>query len=142
MYKLGVPTYEYKVKMLARNDSRVLCIPGTYEMKSIMQQSYCMLSYYTIPHANLSMAEAIVLGLPAVAADTEEAREYSLDGRMACLFRMNDIDSFERAVRGLLADDSRLRASLASEDRKIVEEMFSPAKNISVLNTFLSGLVS
>lgn len=142
LYRLGIPTYEYKVKMLARNDPRVVCIPGTYNVKSIMEQTWCMLSYYTIPHANLSMAEAIILGIPVIAADGEEAQEYSLGGKLAVLYSMNDQDAFEKAVSGFISQEGRLRASLDSESRKAVQEMFSPAANIAALNSLLTGLLS
>lgn len=142
MCRLGIPPYEYKVKMLARNDPRVVCIPGVYDVKSIYEQSFCMLSYYTIPHANLSMAEAIVLGVPVIAADTEEAREYSLDGRMASLFPINSMDAFGRAIDEFVKDGEELRSALASQDRAKVEELFSPDRNIALLNSTLSGLAS
>ncbi len=139
MYRLGIPTYEYKVKMLARQDSRVVCIPGFYEIMDVMRQACCLLSYYTIPHANLSLAEAIVVGTPVVAARTEESEEYSLGGRLAILYKMNDIDAFESAVKEFAAGNGK--DDSAAGDRKIVAEMFSRERNVRLLTGTLLDLV-
>ncbi|MBP5719523.1 MAG: glycosyltransferase family 4 protein [Bacteroidales bacterium] len=141
MYKLGIPPYEYKVKMLARKDPRVTCIPYMFEMKDIMAQSYCMLSCFTMPHANLSLAEAIVMGLPAIAARTEESEEYSLGGTLASLYEINDTDAFEKAIRSFVSDESTLRAALTPDARRKVAEMFSAERNSAILNKTLSDLV-
>ena len=125
MYNLGVPLFEYKVKLLAQTDSRIVCIPFLYDLTDILKQSYCELSYFTIPHANLPLAEAIISGIPMIAARTEESEEYSLKGKLASLYKMNDIVEFKKAIDDFVKDGSELRLALASEDRLKVEEMFS-----------------
>ena len=59
-----------KVIDLINSDQRIKCIPATYNIKQILEQSSCMLSFFTIPHANLAMAESIIAGTPVIAADT------------------------------------------------------------------------
>lgn len=140
MYRLGIPTYEYKVKMQIRKDSRIACMNGVYEIKDIVEQAYGMLSYFTIPHANLAMAESIILGTPVIAARTEEAEEYSLDGKLASLFEMNNMSAFNQAIRDFMENDSRFRNSLTIENREKVADMFSKERNIAVLNNTLSEL--
>lgn len=140
MYRLGIPTYEYKVKMLIRKDNRIACMNGVYEIKDIVEQAYGMLSYFTIPHANLAMAESIILGTPVIAAKTEEAEEYSLGGNLASLYEMNNMKVFEQAIRDFIADDNKLRSALTLEERSKVADMFSKERNIEVLNKTLSEL--
>lgn len=140
MYRLSIPTYEYKVKMLIRKDSRIACMNGVYEIKDIVEQAYGMLSYFTIPHANLAMAESIILGTPVIAAKTEEAEEYSLNGKLASLFEMNNMMAFKQAIRDFIADDNQLRSALTKEEREMVTAMFSKERNIAVLNKTLSEL--
>lgn len=140
MYRLAIPTYEYKVKMQIRKDCRIACMNGVYEIKDIVEQAHGMLSYFTIPHANLAMAESIILGTPVVAARTEEAEEYSLDGKLASLFEMNNMTAFMQAIRDFMADDSQLRKAMTKEEREKVATMFSKERNIAVLNKTLSEL--
>lgn len=141
MYKLGIPTYEYKVKMLARKDSRIACIPGVYEIKDIIEQADCMVSYFTIPHANLAMAESIILGTPVIAARTEEAEEYSQNGKLAILFEMNNLQSYINAVRSFVSGGDQ-KPAMSTDDREKVRKMFSKESNAEVLFntlTLLSG---
>lgn len=140
MYRLGIPTYEYKVKMQIRKDNRIACMNGVYEIKDIVEQAYGMLSYFTIPHANLAMAESIILGTPVIAARTEESDEYTKNGKLASLFKMNDMKGFKRAICDFMADDSQLLNELTKVEREKVEEMFSRKRNIAVLNKTLSEL--
>lgn len=140
MYRFGIPTYEYKVKMLIRKDSRIACMNGVYEIKDIVEQAYGMLSYFTIPHANLAMAESIILGTPVIAARTEESDEYTKNGKLASLFKMNDMKDFERAICDFMADDIHLRCALTIDEREKVADMFSKERNIAVLNKTLSEL--
>ena len=140
MYRLGIPTYEYKVKMQICKDNRIVCMNGVYEIKDIVEQAHCMLSYFTIPHANLAMAESIILGTPVIAARTEEAEEYSHDGKLATLFEMNNIGAFKQAIRDFMANDSQFDSSLMIEERENVAIMFSKERNTAVLNKTLSEL--
>lgn len=142
MYSAGFPTYEYKVKMLARNDSRVVCIPYIYEIKDILDQVDCMLSYYTIPHANLSMAEAIVSGVPVIAARTEEAEEYSDGGTLANLFEMNNRAEFVKAISCFVNGGIASDGTMTAEARNRVSHMFSREKNSALLNRTLHELIS
>lgn len=138
MYLVGVPTYEYKVKMLAKKDPRIVCITNMYEIKDIVEQSDCMLSYFTIPHANLALAESIILGTPVIAARTEESEEYSSGGKLAFLFEMNNITDFERAIQNFI--NCGRHGSPSADERQKVAELFSPGKNASILNHILFDL--
>jgi glycosyltransferase involved in cell wall biosynthesis len=58
-----------------------------------------------MPHANLSLAEAIIVGTPVIAARTEEADEYSLNGKLAKLFEFGNIDAFNQTILDFVVDD-------------------------------------
>lgn len=98
LHSLGFDINEIKCRKLIQCDSRIVCISSTYMITHIIQQSYCMLSYFTIPHANLTLAECLVLGTPVIAAKTEESEEYSMGCLKDCLFDINDIDKFQQAI--------------------------------------------
>lgn len=98
LYRFGFDINEMKILNIIKKDSRIHTIPSTYKLVDIIKQSYCMLSYFTIPHANLAMAECITLGTPVIAALTDEALEYSDNGRLAILYPIGDIKAFEQAV--------------------------------------------
>ena len=137
--KIGLPTYDCKVKMLARKDSRIVCIPGNYKLKHIIEQSYCMLSYYTMPHANLAMAESIILGTPVIAAETEEALEYSCNGQAAMLFKINSRTEFIKTIRGFESHRLELHKRI-SEKRDEMGKTFNTKLNVDKLNKVLSEL--
>lgn len=140
MSYLGIPTYEYKVKMLASRDNRIACIPGMYEIKDVLEQVDCVVSYFTIPHANLAMAESIILGTPVIAARTEEAEEYSLDGKLANLYEMNNLKAYTNSVKNHLSGNNP-KSEMAIEDRENVRMMFSRERNTEVLNKALRELI-
>ena len=97
--KIGIKSYYCRVMELIKTDSRIKCIPATYMLSHIIQQCYCNLSYFTIPHANLALAEAQIMGCPSIAADNEEAREYSLNGQLSLLFAANNWNAFGNAIK-------------------------------------------
>lgn len=141
LHVIGVPLFEYKVKQLAQRDNRITCIPFVYELSHLVQQAYCELSYFTIPHANLPLAEAIIMGTPVIAARTDESEEYSLNGKLAKLFRMNDIDDFNNSIADFIRDDSELRVALASQEKEKVVRMFSEEENMKKINHVLESSV-
>ena len=136
---IGYPTYEYKVKAIAQKDSRIVCIPSVYNIKDLLDQTYCMLSYFTIPHANLAMAEAIWEGVPCIAARTEESLEYSHNGDYALLYTMNDMHSFVDCIMNLEGTYSSLKESLRLHSQEIKEKFSKEANSrrlMAVLNSF------
>lgn len=137
--RLGKPPYTEKVMQIVNTDSRIKCIPGEYMINHIVQQAYCILSYFTIPHANLALAESIILGTPTIAADTEESREYSLQGKLASLFRINDLHDFQEKIR----EFESLRPFLVKEIQahsEDVAEIFNTERNIKKLNNIYKQL--
>lgn len=139
LMRLGHPTYEYKVKTIARNDDRIVCIPSTYYIKHLFDQAYCMLSYFTMPHANLAMAEALIDGLPCIAARTEESLEYSQGGKLAILFEMNNWDEFVKVILSVddNYDDFKERLNTHSSELK---KKFSSKENSQRLMFILETL--
>ena len=137
--KLGMSIYEKKVIAVANNDYRIVCIPSTYYVKHLFEQSYCMLSYFTKPHANLAMAEAIIECLPCIAARTEEAIEYSQNGELAMLFDMNNISDFAMKIAYLDEKYDTLKGRLDLHSSKI-KQKFSKKDNSQRLMSVLEAL--
>ena len=131
--RLGRPPYTEKVMQILNTDTRIKCISGEYMINHIVQQAYCILSYFTIPHANLALAESIILGTPTIAAATDESREYSLDGQLASLFRINDLSDFHDKIK----EFNNIRPHLMDEIKAHSEEisvMFDTENNANRLN--------
>lgn len=70
-------TYVDKVLAIANSDRRIKCIPSIYNLSHLYRQVYCMISYFTIPHANLSLAEAVISKTFTISAMTDESLEYT-----------------------------------------------------------------
>lgn len=135
----GYRYYEQEMRNLVKTDSRIYCIPGVYELKHLVEQSYCFVSYFRMPHANLAMAENIILGNPCIAADSEEAREYTANGKYAMLVKANDPDLFAQKLCVFLAENDQWRLA-AQSGSEAVSKKFDKEINIKVLNEALRGL--
>ena len=120
-------------------DDRIKCMPSVFNLSHIIKQSYCNLSYFTIPHANLAMAECITLGIPSIAAQTDESLEYSCNGKLAMLYPINNFSAFcEKLVR-LDNEYSELKARIDKESNKITE-LFDENANILRLQSVIKSL--
>lgn len=136
---LGYKTYSKSVIQAIGKDNRIRCISGRYKLNNIIQQSYCILSYFTIPHANLALAESIILGTPSIAAKTPESMEYSLDGKLAELYPINDKTEFERRLIGFNDVRQNLIAKI-NRYSKIVSGIFDPKVNSSKINEIILSI--
>lgn len=137
---LGIKSYLYKVKEAIECDPRIRCIPATYMLSHIMEQCYCNLSYFTIPHANLALAEAEIMGLPSIAADNEEANEYSLSGSLSLLYKQNSLEDFHNAISMYEKEYFRLQKNIQIQRNNLVK-MFSKEENACRLNNLLNKLI-
>lgn len=137
---IGYKTYNWKVFQLMNSDRRIVNIPATYMLTDIMQQCYCNLSFFTIPHANLAMAETSLLGIPSVAAENEEALEYTFNGFTASLFEANNKKAFADAISNLIDNYEvyKERLILKNTDIKL---MFNRDRNVAILNNVLKQLL-
>lgn len=139
--KFGYYYYDKRVRELLAADHRIRCIPAIFEISDIIKQSHCFVSYFRIPHANLALAENIILGNPCIAADTEEAREYSGDGKYAKLVRpMNNQGVFSSMLIDFLKSIEQWKDA-AREGIPELSEVFGPDRNISLLNLTLQKVL-
>ena len=84
------------------------------------------------------LMEAMAQGICAVSGDLPTIRELIRDNRTGCLVPPGDPDALAACLRRL-ASSLALRASLAAEGRKRVEEEFSSAKNLDMLVVALTA---
>lgn len=135
----GKTQYSDKVLELINSDPRIKCIPGVYNIRHLYEQAYCIVSYFTIPHANLSLAEAVICHTMNVAARTDESVEYSNEGEMALLYRENDFNDFVTKLNAL----SETRATYMDRMEKhsdVIKDMFAPSPNINRLNKIINSI--
>lgn len=136
----GWKPYGYQVVEAIKEDKRIVTVPATYKIVDFYRQAYCTVSYFKIPHANLALAEAITLNTMAIAARTDEAEEYSDDGRCAVLFRMNDEEDFIQKFIEMVSNYEVLKER-ARDYSDNIRLMFDKDKNIELLNKTLSQVV-
>ena len=130
--KLGIDSYEYKVWKLIKNDSRIICMPSNYYLKHIMEQCYCNLSFFKIPHANLALAESIIVGAIPIAARTSESLEYSNNGDLAILYDINSQKDLLDKLNYLDANYNKIKQHVVLNGYKI-KEMFDRKRNSNKL---------
>lgn len=132
LYKVGIDRGVRMMDNLAK-DPRIKCIPPLYELTHLIRQSHCFVSYFRMPHANLALAEALILGKSSLAADTEEAREYTDNGRYAMLVPPNRPKLFAEKLNSFLADMDRWTGAAALGSAPLAA-MFDKKTNEEKLN--------
>lgn len=130
---MGIKSFSEQIIELAKSDKRIKCIPSVYNIRHLYEQVYCILSYFTIPHANLALAESIICNTVNVAALTDESLEYSLEGELAILFEENNYDDFLLKLRNIESLYDECVQKMRDKSFEI-ENKFNPERNINVLN--------
>ena len=136
---LGYKTYKERVVNLCRQDNRIVCVPATYLITGLMEQVDGYISFFTIPHANLALAESIIVGLPGIAGRSDESLEYSDEGELAILYDFASLASFKEAWLQLDKGEDNLR-EIIKQHSGAVAEKFSPARNAKMFNDALRAL--
>lgn len=137
---IGYKTYKEKVIKLCQNDKRIICIPALYDITNLMEQVDGYISYFTKPHANLGLAESIIVKIQAVGAQTDESLEYSDEGKYAWLYKLNDEKEFCEIWKRLDADSGSSNKDMR-KGSEIIAEKFSPKRNAMFFNHVLTTLV-
>lgn len=135
----GRKDYSTEVGRILRADNRIKCIPGIYNIRHLYEQAFCVISYFTIPHANLALAESIICNTLNVAAMTDESMEYSLEGELAILYEENNFQDFVNKLHSIEECRNDYIFKMKAKSR-IIEDIFNPSKNISVLNKILTEI--
>lgn len=139
LHRCGLYYYYDKVlKYKVESDNRIVCIPGVYEITNIIEQSFCFVSRFSIPHANLALAEALILGIPSLAVATDESCEYSGEGRYALLSKFGDKEDFSKKFVELL-ENRDLWKYKAKEGSQYIQNMFDPMRNVMVLREVMNN---
>jgi len=136
---IGRKPYSERVIETAKSDNRIKCIPSVYNIKHIYEQTYCVLSYFTIPHANLALAESIISNTLTVAARTEESIEYSDNENLAVLFKIGDLHDFREKIESIQVVHDTVLDKIKVDSWKL-KELFAPDINIKRLNGLLMDL--
>lgn len=135
---LGFKSYSERVIDIAKSDKRIKCISGIYNIRHLYEQAYCVLSYFTIPHANLSLAESIICNTVNIAACNDESLEYSLEGDLAILYKENSYEDFLNKIKELESHFDDYQARMIEKSNRI-EYMFEPKRNIEILNNIIKN---
>jgi len=139
LYKLGLPTYTYKVKDIVESDKRIKPHSAIYNITNVFKECYCNLSYFTSPHANLGMAECITLKTPVIAASTPETDEYTNNGELAALFKINDYEDFITKIKTIEEWRGDLKGRLETGS-DIIKTKFSKSINTNKFNQMLKKI--
>lgn len=135
---LGIKNYREKVVRLCKSDSRIVCYPSIYEITDLMEEVDAYISFFTIPHANLALAESIIMNLPSLAAETPEAIEYSQGSELAHLFEFGDLAGFIDGWKTI--DKSVIKRGGSDSASLRVRELFDTQRNAAVFNNVLLDL--
>lgn len=137
--KFGYYYYQQELLRNVRSDSRIRCVAGVYEIAHIIEQSYCFVSYFRIPHANLALAENIILGNPCIVADNEESREYNNFENYSMLVTPNKPKLFAKQLLSFLNNIEKWQQA-ANKGKQTVSKLFDKNINKKVLCEVLYSL--
>ena len=137
--KMGYFDYSLSLNRALSADNRIICKPSLFKLKHIIEQSEGFISYFTVPHANLALAENITMGKPCIAARTEESEEYTFNGKFALLVEPNNITAFESALLDFVQNTENYR-NMSADGSQIVSELFSKEKNSKLINQVIKRL--
>jgi glycosyltransferase involved in cell wall biosynthesis len=132
--------YSYELNKLVQKDKRIVCASNIYEIRHLLDQCYCLISFFTIAHANLAMAECIVNNTVSLAAETEESLEYSANGRLAFLCEMNNKESFIETFHRLEKEYDLMKDNLKKESY-MIRDRFDKFTNVDILNNVYDKLL-
>ena len=135
----GIKSFSEEIIALAKADKRIVCIPSVYNIRHLYEQAYCIISYFTIPHANLALAESIICNAVNVAARTDESLEYSLEGELAVLYKENDFDDFISKLESIKSYHNEMVNKMKIKS-SLIQDMFSPQVNVKRLNNLLENI--
>lgn len=133
--------YSDKVINAAKRNNKIILMPKTNHIKSIIEQSYCLVSFFTVPHGNLPLAEACWLGKPSIAAETPEAKEYSNNGKASLLFKMNNKEEFKNKIVFALENEELIKKN-AINGMSNVQKKFDPIRNSNLLMGIYRHLIN
>lgn len=136
VYKMGYPVYSLKIREIIKKDRRIIAVPAQYNITNILEKCYCNLSFFTIPHANLTLAESIILKLPVLAASTPESLEYSIGGNLAMLYPINNYGEFIKKLMNIELWLPILKNKLENRACE-VQKLFDAKRNSQLFNKTL-----
>lgn len=137
---IGYKTYQEKVIALCKKDKRIKPYPAIYNITNILEKADGFVSYFVIPHANLALAESIILKTPAIASLTDESLEYSNEGDLALLYEFGNMTSFKDAFIAIDNNCDALKTKL--QERAFgLSEKFSSKRNSAVFNEALKTMI-
>jgi glycosyltransferase involved in cell wall biosynthesis len=139
--RINKPVYSDRIKNIVQKDDRIIFIPATKNVKNLIEQAYCLVSFPIIPHAILPLAESIWNCTPVISADTPEAREYTNDGKGAILVPMNNLEELAKAMKYAINNPEQIRTN-AYNGSKRIRTMFDPEVNYGKLSELYSSLSS
>ena len=124
---------------MIKSDGRIKCMPNTYMVGDLFRQAFCNLSFFTIPHANLALAESIICGVVNIAAKTSESLEYSDNGKLAFLCEFGNEEDFAAKVQAL-PDIYMTMKEKIKNGRHVVDTMFDRIRNAKILNNYIDSI--
>jgi glycosyltransferase involved in cell wall biosynthesis len=87
-----------------------------------------------------SLLEAMAMGLPVVTTDVAGAKELVADGRTGFVLPQGDANGLGRALLALI-DDGQLLRQMGEEGRKRVEQEFSFANRMRLIEDFYAEVI-
>lgn len=136
---LNISSWPYKKKVLniIKRNENIIPIPKTMNIKSLIEQSYCLVAFPTVYHAMLPVAEAGFLGILSIAVETPEIWEYTDNGNSAIVIPFKDSIKLQEAIEDVIYNKNNIIEKMENSKKRI-QLLFDKDQNAMKLEKILT----
>lgn len=127
------------IQELVQADQRIITVPPILDMRSLYSKVDALVAFPKIPHAILPIAEALSMGLPVLAADLPEAREYGKGSNGIRFVRHRDVSDLAAGIREVCDQKNHYRER-AQAGAETVRQVFDKSRNRKKVEAIYEGL--
>lgn len=134
LHKLGWKSKSRALMESIAADPRIVPLPSILAMREMYEMVHALVAFPQMPHAILPIAEALSVGLPVIAADLPESREYS-DGNNGVIFIPHlNVDALCVGLREMFKNWSHFRSQAQRGSAKVAAR-FDAGRNLALVHS-------
>lgn len=129
----GYEFFSQKVLKCINSDNRIKTLNATANVKTLIINTNVGISFPTIPHAILPIAESIYLKRKIITVKTQEAEEYVGNNANAYFVNPGDIEGLKKSMKRALS----YRGTRVEVDNSLILKKFDSTLNSKKLNNVI-----
>ncbi len=139
LHKLGWKSKSRALMESIAADPRIVTLPSILAMREIYEMAHALVAFPRMPHAILPIAEALSVGLPVIAADLPESREYSGDNNGVIFIPHLNVDALCVGLRDMFKNWAYFRSQAQRGSTKVAAR-FDVGRNLALVHSVYAGV--